>query len=45
MNELGHLLLNLLAGVTLMLLAWPRLRRLGFTILGARLTYVDDHGH
>lgn len=33
MNELGHLLLNLLAGVTLMLLAWPRLRRLGFTVL------------
>ena len=33
MNELGHLLLNLLSGVTLMLLAWPRLRRLGFTVL------------
>ena len=31
MNELGHLLLNIMAGAVTMLLAWPRLRRLGFT--------------
>ena len=32
MNPTGHLLLNILAWLVLLLLAWPRLRRLGFTV-------------
>ena len=31
-ERLGHLLLNIMAGAVTMLLAWPRLRRLGFTV-------------
>ena len=32
MNPFSHLLLNILAGAVVLLLAWPRLRRLGFTV-------------
>jgi prolipoprotein diacylglyceryltransferase len=32
MNQIGHLIFNILAGAVMMALAWPRLRRLGFTI-------------
>ena len=32
MNQIGHLIFNILAGAVVMFLAWPRLRRLGFTI-------------
>jgi prolipoprotein diacylglyceryltransferase len=32
MNPTGHLVLNMLAGAALFALAWPRLRRLGYSI-------------
>lgn len=33
MNGVGHLALNIIAGAGTMLLAWPRVRRLGLTVL------------
>lgn len=32
MNEIAHTILNILAGMVVMLGAWPRLRRLGYTV-------------
>jgi prolipoprotein diacylglyceryltransferase len=33
MNPLGHILINMLAGAAVLVLAWPRLKRIGFTVL------------
>lgn len=32
MNQIGHLVLNMVAGAVVFALAWPRLRRLGFSL-------------